>query len=100
MNMVINGNEAEHPEGEDPLNELAREAIRAGRVPMREPDRMWGGDGGGAPCSVCAAPVEGTASGFELEFKQKSGDAQCHHLHVPCYAAWVVEFLRMSAGSA
>jgi hypothetical protein len=96
MKMVINGNGAEHPEVDDQLNDLAREAIRAGRVPMREPDRMWGGDGGGAPCAVCTAPVEGVASGFELEFKQNGGVAKSHHFHVPCYAAWVAEFLRMS----
>jgi hypothetical protein len=94
--MAINGNGTPHPDVENRLNDLAREAIRVGRVPMREPDRMWGGDGGGERCAVCAEPVEGTAAGFELEFRQGNGAADCCHLHVPCYAAWVEEFLRMT----
>jgi hypothetical protein len=96
--MIINENGARHAVVGDSLNVLARQAIRSGRLPMRDPDRMWGGDCGGESCAICAAPIEGTAAGFELEFRRDNGVADCCHLHLPCYAAWVAEFPKMSAG--
>lgn len=93
------GNGSQPPRTESSLNELAREAICAGRVPLRAPDRMFGGDGGGESCAVCECPVQGNSACLELEFRNAGGAVEARHFHVSCYAAWVSEFLRLSGGT-
>ena len=78
---------------ESTLRLQAREAIRAGKLPNRRAERMWGGPGFGAACRVCDRPVERDELGFELEFEQDGG-APCpgeHHVHIRCFAAWEFE---------
>jgi len=50
---------------EPELRKLAREVLRAGKLPRREPDRTWGGPRVGARCSVCEKPV----TGDDLEYE-------------------------------
>ena len=50
---------------EAPLREFARFAIRTGRLPRREPARIWGGPGVGGFCGVCEKPI----SQAELEYE-------------------------------
>lgn len=73
--------------------EKAREVVQAGKLPNRQPDRMWGGPGVGAKCSICNVPVNRDETEFEIEFAQEGADArpQTHHVHSRCFAAWQLE---------
>jgi hypothetical protein len=85
--------EKERMSEESILREKAREAMRAGILPARRPDFMWGGPGSGADCTVCGAPVARSDSELEIEFSRHNGSAGGrHHLHVRCFAA--LEFER------
>src|SRR5882672_8613790 len=81
---------------EKTLRTLAHDAIRAGRLPARRPERTWGGKGGGAPCAVCDLPVGPADVEFELEFAEEPGfgPAFSCRVHARCFAAW--EFERQS----
>jgi hypothetical protein len=73
--------------------DMARAAIHAGKLPNRNPDRIWGGRGEGADCTICAVPVMHDEMELEIEFNQ-DGDTPgsiTHHLHVRCFAAWEFE---------
>jgi hypothetical protein len=50
------------------LSEKVREAISAGRIPVREPARTWGGRGSGALCTICAEVLRLDEVEIELEF--------------------------------
>lgn len=83
---------------EKALRGQAREAIRAGTLPRRRPERMWGGPGGGAPCALCRKPVGSDEIEFELQFTSGEGaGAANYHVHLRCLAAWELE--RHSGGS-
>ena len=74
------------------LRELAREAVRIGRLPARRQNRTWGGPGAGDPCAVCGTPV---AKEMEISMSfAHDGDSpglDKFHLHVCCFAAWEFE---------
>ena len=79
------------------LREEAREALRNGKLPRREPVHTWGGPGVGAPCSLCEFPVTKDQLELEIQFA-RDGDApglDNFHVHVRCFAAW--EFERKKA---
>ena len=79
------------------LRELAREAVRTGKLPMRRQDRIWGGPGVGAARAVCGKPVAKNEMEMEVQFAH-DGDSpglDKFHLHVRCFAAW--EFERSKA---
>jgi hypothetical protein len=78
------------------FRQMAREAIQAGRLPDRAPDRIWGGAGSGAQCSICGAPVGQGEFGVKLEFA--GGDPGNHLVHVHCFSALEAE--RKEAGLA
>jgi hypothetical protein len=77
---------------ESVLREKARDAIMAGRLPMRSPTGVWGGPGTGESCAVCTQVIGGDGIGFELEF---GGDGiaglRLYHVHLWCFAAWEFE---------
>lgn len=78
---------------ESVLRDLARTAIRDGKLPSREPDRTWGGPGVGAACVVCGRPVTKEQLEFEIQFAY-DGDhpgLDKFHVHLPCFAAWEFE---------
>jgi hypothetical protein len=79
------------------LRERARVAIRNGKMPSRQPDRMWGGPGVGAACSVCELPIGKDQLEFEIEFAHDGAEPGLdkYHVHVRCFAAW--EFERRGA---
>ena len=75
------------------LREKAREVIRSGKLPSRQPDRTSGGPGVGAPCTVCGAFITKDQLEFEIEFA-RDGDnpgLDKFHLHIRCFAAWELE---------
>ena len=71
---------------DDILRDMAREAIEAGKVPRRSPDRVMGGRGAGTQCVVCGVPVERSELGFVIEFMNGS-DPHSHPVHIRCYSA-------------
>jgi hypothetical protein len=75
------------------LGERAREVIRAGRLPHRPPDRMWGGPGVGDPCVVCGSPVMRGQLELEVEFARNGpgSGADRYHIHIGCFQAWESE---------
>jgi hypothetical protein len=76
------------------LRDLARKAIRSGRLPARRPDVTWGGPGGGQECVICRKPVEGCDAEIEMEFAANgSRQAETHHAHARCFGAWELELL-------
>jgi hypothetical protein len=82
---------------EQDLREQARAVVKAGKLPARRPDRTWGGPGVGAPCAVCAVPVDKDQLEFEIQFARNGDNPRLdkYHVHVRCFAAW--EFERGSA---
>jgi hypothetical protein len=83
---------------EQALRVRVREALQAGQLPNRRPDRTWGGPGLGAVCAVCDLPVERDQTEFEIEFARDSDypGLDTYHVHTQCFAAW--EFERRSEG--
>jgi hypothetical protein len=75
------------------LREKARELIRAGRLPSRRPERLWGGIGfGGSRCVLCGAPVRYDEIALQLEVKGGNGAGVTYpHLHVRCFSALELE---------
>jgi hypothetical protein len=75
------------------LREKVREAIRAGTLPRRRPDRTWGGPGVGARCRICSTLVRQDEVELELEFHRSGSPtvSEKYHVHVRCFAAWELE---------
>ena len=80
------------------LREKASEAITQRKLPNRQPDRVWGGPGVGAPCRVCDIPVERTEMEFEVQFERDGGTPyfDVYHIHLRCFSAW--ELIRSKVG--
>jgi hypothetical protein len=53
---------------EPQLRQLARQVIRSEKLPRRDPDRTWGGQGIGALCTVCEQPVTLDQTEYEVQF--------------------------------
>jgi hypothetical protein len=78
------------------LRAKAREVVRQGKLPARSPDRVWGGPGVDAPCTVCGLAVTKSEKEFQIEFEQDGGGGlDKFHVHIRCFAAW--EFERKNA---
>lgn len=75
------------------LRDKAREAIQAGELPHRLPDRTWGGPGVGACCTICGAPVKHDEIEIEAEVARDGDDPGCdkYRVHIRCFAAWESE---------
>jgi hypothetical protein len=75
------------------VREQAREAIGLGKLPSHDPDRMWGGHGVGAVCTICRRPVIRNqleiAAGYARSGPLPGLD--WYHLHLRCFAAWEFE---------
>lgn len=77
---------------ESTLRLKAREAITVGKLPNARPERIWGGPGFGACCTVCSQPVRADEIGLELEFaRHAAADPVNSHVHLQCFAAWESE---------
>ena len=62
------------------LRYQARAVIRSGRLPLRKPDRMFGGPGSGAVCPVCDELAAKKELELEIEF-DRHGVVDRFHLH-------------------
>jgi len=77
---------------EDFLRAKARAVVQQGKLPARSPDRVWGGPGVGASCTICDRPVTKDEKEFEIQFEQDGGGGlDKFHVHIRCFAAWEFE---------
>jgi hypothetical protein len=58
--------------GEDALRTKARALIDQGKLPLRSPERMWGGPGAGTLCSVCGMPITEVDKELEVQVQHDS----------------------------
>lgn len=81
------------------LREKARQALAAGRVPRKRPDRTLGGLGRGRICAVCDELITLTQMEREVEYRQKGSESDLiwYHFHPRCFAAWEIESSRSDA---
>ena len=75
------------------LRDKAREAIRTGKLPSRQPDRMWGGPGIGKFCTICGEPINWDQLELEIQFARVGSSLghDSYPVHVRCFAAWEFE---------
>jgi hypothetical protein len=72
--------------------------MKAGNLPDRHPERMWGGPGIGAPCAVCGKIIGTEELEFELQFtSDDEPGVATFHVHATCFTDWELE--RRSRGS-
>jgi hypothetical protein len=69
-----------------------RKLIESGELPCVVPSRMWGGNGSGQVCSVCAKPIGVN----ELEFEYPIGPKTLL-FHRLCHGLWQLECERAAA---
>jgi hypothetical protein len=64
--------------------------LQDGKLPRQAPNRLWGGPGVNAPCSVCDRPVGPDEMEFEVQFARDGGAPHfdVYHVHTRCYAVW------------
>jgi hypothetical protein len=72
------------------LRRAAHESSGEGKLPRRQPQRIWGGWGSGAACSICGKRVTAEQAELELEFPaDEAGAGPSHYfVHSSCFAAW------------
>jgi hypothetical protein len=73
------------------LREKVRNAIRAGKLPNRQPDHIWGGPGSGANCAICEAALERDGVELEIQFLPDPRSAGSYRVHVECFAMFESE---------
>lgn len=75
------------------LRDKARRVVRDHKLPARRPDRLWGGPGVGAPCSVCDLLVKRDELEFEIEFRHEGAvpGMDTFHIHIRCFTLWELE---------
>ncbi len=81
------------------LRATARQLIRAGRLPPRPPDRVWGGAGfGGSLCALCHAGIGHNEVAMEVEYIVPADASPCNaYLHTRCFLALEQELLLCQA---
>ncbi len=72
------------------LRAVARARIAQGLLPEVNPQRTWGGPGGGSVCALCDRVVTATEIEFELQFPPVPGPITLH-FHRQCHALWEAE---------
>jgi hypothetical protein len=77
---------------ETELRLRARQLIEAGTLPTTIPNRTWGGNGSGEPCSLCGKYIHPN----DIEYKFEIGDVDpaTYRFHFMCHAAWQFESAR------
>ena len=79
------------------LHKKAREAMRAGDLPLRSPDKLWGGPATGDRCAVCGESTTPGEIELEIEFTHDSEVGRTrYHVHPLCFAIFNRELERLS----
>ena len=83
------------------LREKAREAIRSGKLPRRQPDRTFGAPGNGKSCGLCGEPVARDQMLIQIDYQRRTTSGlTSYHLHLGCHAAWEFERAKVGTSSA
>jgi hypothetical protein len=82
------------------LREKAREGLRAGKLPVRGPDRTSGGPGCGVACGVCGDPITRSQPEIEAEVARNDMPPETYHFHTRCFAAWEFERTKIKGASS
>jgi len=82
------------------LRAKARDLIRAGRLPGRRPERVWGGAGlAGIHCTLCDEAIERGDVVLEVEVHSGEG-ASYPQLHVQCFSMFETELRDLESAPA
>lgn len=82
------------------LRETASEVTRAGKLPDRAPDHMWGGPGTGAKCAICGVFTTHVEVELELEFTYDDRSGRDSYLvHQRCYSMLELERRNVAGGA-
>jgi len=74
------------------LRNRAREAIRAGKLPCRQPDHTFGAPGNGESCALCGEPVAQDQMLIQIGYQRDAtSKSTSYHLHLGCHEAWEFE---------
>lgn len=75
------------------LKELAKQRIASGELPCPPAARTWGSHGSGAPCSLCAQPIQAHEIEYEVATvdSRESAEGRTVRFHLRCHAAWQAE---------
>jgi hypothetical protein len=87
----------------DELRRNAAEALRAGRLPNRRPERMWGGHGNGEEaCTLCGKVLGLEDVSLDLEYGDPLDRTAVltYAVHLQCFSAWDDERRRPGASPA
>ena len=82
------------------LREKARELIRAGKLPSRAPDSLFGGPGTGAKCAICGAATAQSDMELEIEFDDpRSSNSDSYLVHQRCFSMLELEVQNVTSGT-
>ena len=83
------------------IRALARNILRAGLMPRRDPDGTWGGKGVDVPCAMCRERIRPDHVEYELQFGYDGAKPRVDvfHLHLRCLAAWEMERTKAASDS-
>src|SRR5689334_13522104 len=70
--------------------------IQLGKLPRRNPDKLWGGPATGASCTICGEPTVSGSVELELEFTNDSdGRTTTYRVHPHCFSIFNLELERL-----
>jgi hypothetical protein len=80
------------------LREFARFGMRDGRLPRREPHRIWGRPGVGSSCAVCETATTAEQVEYVVEFTRDGPNPGLDRFlcHLRCFAMWEVERTKLA----
>jgi hypothetical protein len=84
------------------LREMARERLRAGKLPLRDTGRAkFGGHGSGAACGVCDVVItrDEIEGAVEVSHDGAASGTEVYHFHSRCFEAWAVERAKLEGAS-
>lgn len=82
------------------LREKAREAIKAGTLPARSPDQVWGGPGTGARCAICGDSTTHAEVELEIEFADDGyPGGRSRYVHLRCFSIFELERQNIPGGA-
>ena len=77
------------------LHTKVREAMRAGNLPLRSPDKLSGGPATGDLCAVCGDSTAPGETALEIEFTRDSeASPTSYEVHPLCFAIYIREIER------
>lgn len=83
---------------ESDVRSKVREAMQAGSLPDRSPDKVWGGPGTGSHCALCGAAIRQEETELEIEFGRLGRPPKSFIVHLRCFSLLEEERQRGAGG--